>query len=130
MSSTEKKLIKSCELCCCVRKMFANSFGHLWEPRAEKNVRVVNGALARSDPVEAHYYSAKIGKRSNPSTDIDFASWTPMKWESTEIYCVYGNPSDQFVKSVRMKRSSRFASESGQPRNPSEIEDSFKKKAV
>ena len=98
--------------------MFANSFGHPWEPLAEKVVHVVSEALARSDPVEAHYYSAKIGKRSNPSTDIDFASWTPMKWESTEIYCVYGNPSDQFVKSVRMKRSSRFASESGQPRNP------------
>ena len=97
----------------CGRKMFAKSFGHPWEPLADKVV--FSEALDCSDPVEAHYYSAKIGK---PSTDIALASWTPMKWESTEIYCFYGNPSDQFVKSVRMKRSSRFASESGQPRKP------------
>ena len=61
-SNTEKKLINSFELYCCGRKMFANSFGHPWEPLAEKVVHVVSEALARSDPVEAHYYSAKIGK--------------------------------------------------------------------
>ena len=53
-----------------------NSFGHPWEPLAEKVVRVVSEALARSVPVEAHYYSTKIGKPI--CTDIALASWTPM----------------------------------------------------
>ena len=40
--------------------MFANSFGHPWEPLTDKVV--VSEASDLSDPVEAHYYSAKMGK--------------------------------------------------------------------